>query len=63
MASSTEAAQFIRQKNLPKVSAVDKGEFRNFFNHGVTEVHTLKQSTTVTSVRSLSYKVLGRASV
>ena len=37
---------------------MDKGEFRNFFNHGVTEVHTLKQSTTVTSVRSYSYKVL-----
>ena len=35
-----------------------KSEFRNFFNRGVTEVNTLKQSTTVTSVRSCGYKVL-----
>ena len=35
-----------------------KSEFRNFFNHGVTEVNTVKQSTTVTSVRSYGYKVL-----
>ena len=47
-----------RQENLPKASAVDKGEFRNFFNHGVTKVHVFKQSTTVTSVRSYSYEVL-----
>ena len=43
-------------KNLPEASAVDKGEFRNFFNHGVTKVHTLKQSTAVTRVRSNSHK-------
>ena len=35
-----------------------KSEFRNFFNHGVTEVNTAKQSTTVTSVRSYGNKVL-----
>ena len=39
-------------------SSVAKGEFRNFFNHGVSEVNTLKQSTTVTGVRPYSYKVL-----
>ena len=39
-------------------SAVAKSEFQNFFNHGVTEVNTVEQSTTVTSVRSYGYKVL-----
>ena len=43
---------------LPEGSAVAKGEFRNFFNHGVTEVNTVEQSTTVTSVRSYGHKVL-----
>ena len=47
-----------RLEDFPEASAVDEGEFRNFFNHGVTEVNTLKQSTTVTSVRSYGYKVL-----
>ena len=37
---------------------MDKGEFRNFLNHGVAKVHTLKQSTAVTRVPSNSYKVL-----
>ena len=69
MASSTRAAQFIKaltrsawrvvgRKTSPKASAVGESEFRNFFNHGVTEVNTVKQSTTVTSVRSYGYKVL-----
>ena len=69
MASSTRAVQLIKaltrivwrvvgRKDFPKASAVAKSEFRNFFNHGVTEVNTLKQSTTVTSVRSYGYKVL-----
>ena len=47
-----------RLEDFPKASAVGKSEFRNFFNHGVTEVNTVKQSTTVTSVRSYGYKVL-----
>ena len=52
-----------RQEDFPKASAVAKSEFRNFFNHGVTEVNTLKQSTTVTSVRSCGYKVLWESKV
>ena len=47
-----------REEDFLKASAVAKSEFRNFFNHGVTEVNTLEQSTTVTSVRSYGYKVL-----
>ena len=33
-----------RKKNFSEASAVHKGEFRNFFNVGVAEVNTLKQS-------------------
>ena len=29
-----------RKENFSKASAVHKGEFRNFFNHGVTKVYT-----------------------
>ena len=47
-----------RKENFSEASAVHKGEFRDFFNHGVTKVYTLKQSTAVTRVRSNSYKVL-----
>ena len=39
-------------------SAVHKGEFRNVFNIGVAKVYTLKQSATVTRMRSNSCKML-----
>ena len=68
MASSTRAAQFMkaltrivwsrRQENFSEASAVHKGEFRNFFNVGVAEVNTLKQSATLTRMRSNSCKIL-----
>ena len=47
-----------RQENFSEASAVHKGEFRNFFNVGVAEVNTLKQSATVTRMRSNSCKKL-----
>ena len=55
---NSDCMESCRQEDFPKASAVAKSEFRNFFNHGVTEVNTLKQSITVTSVRSYGYKVL-----
>ena len=47
-----------RKENFSEASAVHKGEFRNFFNVGVAEVNPLKQSATVTRMRSNSYKIL-----
>ena len=46
-----------RKENFSEASAVHKGEFRNFFNVGVEEVNPLKQSATVTRVRSNSCKI------
>ena len=47
-----------RKENFSEASAVHKGEFRNFFNVGVAEVNPLKQSATVTRMRSNSRKIL-----
>ena len=47
-----------RKENFSEASAVHKGEFRNFFNVGVAKVYTLKQSATVTRMRSNSCKML-----
>ena len=47
-----------RQEDFSETSAVHKGEFRNFLNIGVAKVHTLKQSATVTRMRSDSYEML-----
>ena len=47
-----------RKENFSEASAVHKGEFRNFFNSGVAKVYTLKQSATVTRMRSNSSKML-----
>ena len=47
-----------RKENFSEASAVHKGEFRNFFNIGVAKVYTLKQSATVTRMRSNSCKML-----
>ena len=47
-----------RKENFSEASAVHKGEFRNFFNVGVAEVNPLKQSATVTRMRSNSCKIL-----
>ena len=52
-----------RKENFSEASAVHKGEFRNFFNVGVEEVNPLKQSATVTRMRSNIVKSFVRASV
>ena len=44
------------KENFSEASALHKGKFRNFFN--VAKIYTLKQSTTVTRVRSNSRKML-----
>ena len=69
IASSTRAAQFKKgfnsdcvesrlKENFSEAGAVHKCEFRNFFNFGVAKVYTLKQSATVTRMRSNSCKML-----
>ena len=64
IASSIRAAQFVesgRKEHFSEASAVDKGEFRNFFNSGVAKVYTLKQTATVTRMRSNSSKMLWKS--
>ena len=52
-----------REENFSEASAVHKGEFRNFFNSGAAKVYTLKQSATVTRMRSNSCKMLCKSEV
>ena len=50
-----------RKEDFSEAGAVRKGEFRNFFNSGVAKVYTLKQSATVTRMRSYSSKMLWKS--